>query len=462
MLVPKAFFIAASATILIFSIIGVSYQQVELLLDDEEVAQEEEEEVAQEEGLGEEGACIEYEAAENSIAINCNASFIDVVQAINDPEIIEEQEEEGQYLLNANLQVSDGVTFAMTSHEDGLQYLKITGANGIVVHGRIEISGVIITSWDTETNSPLSQTDTGSVPRAFINLQGSEGGFIHNSEVSYLGYRELERRGLDLFGGGPSHDMEIRGSKFHDMWMAFYSREAYNITIDNNEFYNNILYAIDPHTGTHNMTVSNNKVYNNRGIAVICSWNCYDIVFERNVIHDNAGAGLMFSRATRDSTMRNNIVYNQYGSAHAISISESQNNEVYDNNISNSTIGISVHNPVQLDADGMSTANRISNNTFDGLEHAIRALASSDNTFSNNVFGNVTGSHYLMALDAGINIENQIFEMVNVDGRSGDNTLSIRNSGTIIIDDSIEHDTDLEPYLEVLSSGSINIDSARQ
>jgi hypothetical protein len=468
MIVPKAFFITATAAILIFSMTGISYQQVELLFDDEEEAVEEEEEEEEaveeeeeEEAVEEEG-CIEYEATENSIVINCNSSFLDVVQAINDPEIIEEQEEEGQYLLNANLQVSDGVTFAMTSDEDSLQYLKITGANGIIIHGRIEISGVIITSWDTETDSPLSQTDTGSVPRAFINLRGSEGGFIHNSEISYLGYRELGRRGLDLFGGGTSHDMEIRGSKFHDMWMAFYSSGAYNITIDGNEFYNNILYAIDPHTGTHNMTVSNNKVYNNKGIAVICSWNCYDIVFERNEVHDNAGAGLMFSRATRDSTMRNNIVYNQYGSAHAISISESQNNEIYDNNISNSTIGISVHNPVQLDADGMSTGNRIYNNTFNGLEHAIRALASSDNTFSNNAFGNVTGSHYLMALDAGINIENQIFEMVNVDGRSGDNTLSIRNSETIIIDDTIEHDTDLEPYVEALSSESINIDSARQ
>ncbi len=37
-----------------------------------------------------------------------------------------------------------------SSNEDGgLQYLKIAGANGIVIHGRIEISGIIITSWDT-------------------------------------------------------------------------------------------------------------------------------------------------------------------------------------------------------------------------------------------------------------------------------------------------------------------------
>ncbi|HZA99948.1 MAG TPA: hypothetical protein VE308_02885, partial [Nitrososphaera sp.] len=85
------------------------------------------------------GPCIDYETSENTIAINCNASFLDVVQTINDPQILEEQEEEeeeenGQYILNANLEVADGVTFAMTSNEDGLQYLKIAGANGIIVH----------------------------------------------------------------------------------------------------------------------------------------------------------------------------------------------------------------------------------------------------------------------------------------------------------------------------------------
>src|ERR671910_3355842 len=83
---------------------------------------------------GGEVACIDYEEEENTITINCNASFLDVVQAINDPEILEQEEEqEGQYILNANLEVADGITFEMTSEEDGLQYLKITGANGIIV-----------------------------------------------------------------------------------------------------------------------------------------------------------------------------------------------------------------------------------------------------------------------------------------------------------------------------------------
>src|SRR5215210_6773625 len=163
MFIPKAFFITTVAAILIFSMTGMSYQQVQPPSDDDEESIEEaiEESIDEEESIEEEdeeesieeedeesieeGECIDYDAAENTIVINCNASFLDVVQAINDPEILEEQEEEGgQYLLNANLQVNDGVTFAMAANEDGLQYLKITGANGIIVNGRIEISGTII------------------------------------------------------------------------------------------------------------------------------------------------------------------------------------------------------------------------------------------------------------------------------------------------------------------------------
>src|SRR5215217_4402439 len=84
---------------------------------------------------GEGGPCIDYDQSENTIIINCNASFLDVVQTINDRNILENLRN-GEYLLNANLEVADDVTFEMTSssNEDGggLQYLKITGANGII------------------------------------------------------------------------------------------------------------------------------------------------------------------------------------------------------------------------------------------------------------------------------------------------------------------------------------------
>jgi mannuronan 5-epimerase len=437
-------------------------------------------------------SCIDYDRTENTITISCDhASFRDVANTINNPAIIANLGS-GEYLLNGNLQVDDDATLSI-GPADVIKWLKITGANGIIVNGRIEIDGVKITSWDTQTDSPVFQTSTGSIPRAFINLRGSEAGFIQDSEIAYLGDAESPRRGIDLGeGGGGSHDFAIRNSKIHDNWMGFYSAGGYNIIIDGNEFYNNIKYAIDPHTGTHNMTVSNNKVYDNQGIAVICSYQCYDIIYEGNEVHDNAGAGLMFSRATHDSTIRNNWIYNQFGSATPIAISESQNNKIYGNNISNSTYGISVHNPVvpvpESDGmssdntvynstfdgtssdntvynstfDGTSSGNMVYNNTFDKVQYAIRAVGSSGNTFSDNRFGTVTDSHYVMDSGASIDIENQVFHGFNVRAVSGSNTLSIRNSGIITIDNTRHHNTDLEPYTQKLSSQSIKIDSARR
>ena len=45
-----------------------------------------------------EGECIEYDEGENTIAVNCNASFLDVVQTVNEPEILENSGT-GEYIL---------------------------------------------------------------------------------------------------------------------------------------------------------------------------------------------------------------------------------------------------------------------------------------------------------------------------------------------------------------------------
>jgi poly(beta-D-mannuronate) C5 epimerase len=338
---------------------------------------------------GEGGPCIDYDAAENTITINCNASFLDVVETVNDRDILENLGN-GEYLLNANLEVADDVTFEMTSssssNEDGgLQYLKITGANGIIVNGRIEISGIIITSWDTEVNSPVFQTETGSVPRAFINLRESEGGFVHGSEIAYLGYQEFGRRGFDLLGDGPSHDLEIRGSEFHDMWFAFYSRGAYSITVDGNEYYNNIKYALDPHSGTHDMSITNNWLHHNP-IGVICSLDCYNILIEGNRAEHNMRAGIFFSRNMHDSIARNNYIYN---TTTGIIVSESPNNQIYSNTIEGATrAGIRLINPPTAD-DGFTEDNHVYNNTISNSEAGIREIRSHDNILEDNKFFNI-------------------------------------------------------------------------
>ena len=360
-------------------------------------------------------ACIGYNEDENTVVINCNASFLDVVQTINDPEILENLGD-GEYVLNANLEVADGITFAMTSSGDGLQYLKLAGENGIIVYGKILIDGVKITSWDITEEDVIQQDMDGAVTRGYVRFAGSEGGQIINSEFGYLGASSasgggLARRGFDVLSeGDPSHDIVIRGSKFHDMWMAFYSNSAYNIVVDGNEYYNNILYALDPHTGTYNMSITNNWVHHNR-FGIICSLDCYNILVEGNTVHHNIDYGIFFSRNMHDSIARNNHVYN---SSIGITVAESPNNQIYNNTIEGAAShAIRLINP-ELADDGLTEGNLVYDNTIINSENGIGAVRSQGNILENNTLSNIESGEYRLSGGSSLIIRGQHFDNAQI------------------------------------------------
>src|SRR5829696_722053 len=428
------------------------------------------------------GACIDYDQSENTIAIDCNASFLDVVQTINDPDVIDNLGG-GEYILNANLEVADDVTFEMTSsNEDsgGLQYLKIAGENGIIVHGKILINGVKITSWDVSDEDVIQQNIDGAIRRAYVQFAASEGSQIINSDFGYLGYQDFGRRGFDLFGDGPSHDMVIRGSKFHNMWFAFYSRGAYNITVDGNEYYNNIKYALDPHSGTHDMSITNNWLHHNP-IGAICSDRCYDILIEGNLLEHNTDYGIFFSRNMHDSIARNNHVYN---TTSGITVSESPNNQIYNNTIEAATSqGIRLFNP-DIPDDGSTEGNIVYNNVISSSENGIRSTRSHDNNLENNRFSDIESSEYRLGNSSMI-IRAQHFDdtVISQEGSETDSQVEIVDSGTIQVtegandgeedgdgeddeegdeeeDEASSYNTDDEPYRRTLSDGdSITVNS---
>jgi poly(beta-D-mannuronate) C5 epimerase len=426
---------------------------------------------AAEGGVGEE--CIEYEEEEeNNITINCNASFLNVVQTISNTEILQNTGRPGEYILNATLEVADGATFEMTSSsgssEDGLQYLKLAGENGIIVYGKILIDGIKITSWDIEDEDVIQQDGNGTISRGFVQFAASEGAQILNSEFGYLGYAKPGQRGFDLFGEGPSHDMEIRGSKFHDMWMAFYSNGAYNITIDSNEYYNNIKYALDPHTTTHDMNITRNLVHNNPA-GIICSDRCYNILIEGNMVQNNSQYGIHFSRNMTDSVARNNQVKN---STTGIVISESSNNQVYNNTIEGTTSqGILLFNPPEPD-DGLTVNNLVYNNTISGSPIGINATRSYDNILENNRLSDIKSNEYRLAGNASIIIKGQEFDnaLISEIGSAPKNLVEIIDSGIIEVRgagadegerEADLYNTDIEPYNRTLNDGeSITVNSS--
>ncbi len=454
LIIPKAFFAIAAVAVLFLSMNNISYQQLPFF-DLEEGPQ-----------------CIEYEATENTIMIDCDyASFGDVIRTVNYQSVLEKLEEDGEYLLKANLRIADGATFEMSSNEEAdgnLQYLKIAGENGIIVHGRIVINGIKITSWDVSSNDIVQQDSNGSVSRGYIQFDASEGSEIINSEFAYLGYDELGRRGFDLhgegasrFGYGPSRDMVIRDSVFHHMWRAFYSTGAYNITIDGNEFHHNLNYAVDPHSGTHDMNITNNWVHHNP-IGIICSVNCSNILIEGNKVENNIRAGIFFSRNMSDSIARNNQIYN---ATSGIIISESSTNLIYDNTIEAVTSeGILLFNPSEPPYDGLAEDNLVYNNIISSSEDGISAARSNDNILENNIFSNIQSSEYSLSGDSSIIIRGQQqFDnaVMAAEGSATRNIVEIVDSGTIevteINDQGISennfYNTDNEPYRKRLSNG---------
>ena len=417
---------------------------------------------------GGELSCIDYDGGrENTITINCNSSFMDVAQTIDDSDILANLGN-GEYLLNANLEVADDITFSMTYAGDGLQYLKLAGDNGIIVYGQILIDGVRITSWDTFQDDIIPQDINGAIRRGYVQFAGSEGSQILNSEFGYLGYQDFGKRGFDLFAGegGPSFDMLIRGSKFHHMWFAFYSSGAYNVTIDGNEYYNNIKYAIDPHTGTHDMTITNNWVHHNP-LGIICSLDCYNILVERNLVEHNINYGIFFSRNMHDSIARNNYIYN---STTGIVIAESPNNQIYNNLIEGATLrGIRLFNPILAD-DGLTQGNLVYNNSIIDSERGIEAVRSQDNILEGNIFSNIQSSEYRLSGGSSVIIRGQQFDNVLISHESSqiESHVEIVGSGIIEVregrideeeredEDEIEGDlyhTDIEPYGRILNSG---------
>jgi parallel beta-helix repeat protein len=290
-----------------------------------------------------------------------------------------------------------------------------------------------------------------------------------NSEFAYLGYNELGRRGFDLhgvassrFGYGPTHDMEVRGSKFHHMWRAFYSTGAYDISIDANEYHHNLNYAVDPHSGSHDMNITNNWVHHNP-IGIICSVNCTNILIEGNKVEDNIRAGIFFSRNMSGSTARDNQVNN---STSGIIISESSNNQIHNNTIeAAASEGILLFNPSEPD-DGLTVENSVYNNTVLNSPIGINATRSYNNILENSLFSNITSSEYLLTRNSSITIVDRDFDNALIAEGGGlvtdNNLVEIAYSGTIQVTEVndqgiVERDfynTDNEPYRKRLINGN--------
>ena len=126
-------------------------------------------------------------------------------------------------------------------------------------------------------------------------------------------------------------------------------------------------------------------------MGIICSLDCYNVTIEGNTVYKSAGSGIMFSRNMHDSIARNNNVHDE---SKCIFLSQSHNNEVYKNTISNcENQGIYLfHNSF----DNKVYDNKVTNAT-DGIEASDdsknnvitpNTIIGNDNSSTNSKIGN--------------------------------------------------------------------------
>ena len=305
--------------------------------------------------------CITYNTSTRTISVSCSSARItDIDNKIHDSSVLTKQSSSGIWFLSANLVIAKKATFHIDSIDT--KWLKINSkvesnvtklppSYIINVFGSLKIDSVKITSWDPTTNyyAITNGSRTGDIthlgaPRPSIIVENNATGTIDitNSEIAYLGYEQGQHKGgsgLSYYYAGDGSI--IRNNDIHHVYFGLYTFGVGHMIIENNLIRNSGHYGLDPHTGTHDMIIRNNEVYDNKGgSGIICSLNCYNILIENNKVHDNTGDGIDFSRNMFNSKVRNNIVYNE---PTGIIVSQTHNNQIYNNTISKSGTGINVN-----------------------------------------------------------------------------------------------------------------------
>jgi len=350
--------------------------------------------------------CIIYDPSDRLITITCgSASLTDIDNQIKDANILHKEnnghdDDDTVWLLNAGIIVAENVTFYINSTDT--KWLKIMSDGNteyaIEVYGSLKIDSVKITSWNPETNDyAITDDEEGQIPRPFIRVEEGATGTtdITNSELAYLGYaaqvkedNHHRRSGLVYYGGNESI---IRGNHIHHNMFGFYSAGVDGLILEDNHVHDNYVYGFDPHTGTHDMIIRNNTVHDDGHIGIICSLDCYNIIIENNEVYNSGDIAVMFSRNMYNSIAKNNYIHDE---TQCIFVSESHNNEIYNNTVSHCKNGIYLKHD--------SSNNKIHDNTIiNATSNGILVNAgASDNIFSYNTIINAT--------KFGINAKNSI------------------------------------------------------
>ncbi len=303
-----------------------------------------------------------FDGGENTIVLSAGAgvSLPALSQALDNPAALREIAP-GEWLLGANIEVGDGASLQIAA--PAVRWLKLrSDADGFVSikarGGALAVRGSCVTSWDEEQGQV--DTDHGD-GRGFLLARSGGQMVIEGAELRYLGHDANESYGLSWRLAGTSG--RISDSIVSHLYYGMYSYEVSDLVIEDSEFHDNVLYGIDPHTGSHRLRIERNVVHNNGKHGIILADNCDDSVIRENIVYNNLHHGIVLYQGSDRNLVEGNEAFRN--GAQGININEAANNTVRANRVyENLEAGIGVGQGAK---DNLLERNEIRANQEDGV-----------------------------------------------------------------------------------------------
>jgi parallel beta-helix repeat protein len=299
---------------------------------------------------------------------------------LNNPDLVKETAP-GEWLVNKTIEIGQGASLKIAA--PAVRWLKLRSDDGGFVAvkalgGGLDINGTCVTSWNDAK---------GAVDEDYLNgrsyLLARDGGqmTIDKSELHFLGFGDVESYGLSWRTEGSGG--HLTNSVVSHLYFGLYTFDVGGLTITDNEVRDNVLYGIDPHTGSHNLTIERNIVHDNGKHGIILAENCTDSVIRDNVVYRNQHHGIvLYLHSDRNLVEGNETFAN---AAQGINVNEASNNTVKSNRVyDNTESGIGIG---QTAKDNVVENNDVRGNQQDGLRLVSEASQTDvrDNVIGENV-----------------------------------------------------------------------------
>jgi len=265
------------------------------------------------------------------LAAGTDVSLPALAAAVDDPAALRETGP-GEWLLGADLSVLAGASLKIGAPDVAWLKLSSTPQRFVSVQalgGRLDITGSCVTSWD-EAQRRVDADHTDG--RSFLLARDGAQMTISHAELRHLGHGAVESYGLSWRTAGTVGS--ITGSTVSHLYYGLYTHEVSGLQVLDNEFHDNVLYGIDPHTGSTGLRIEGNTVHDNGKHGIILAEDCTDSVIRDNIVYRNAHHGIVLYLHSDRNVVEGNEAF--ANTAQGINVNESgantlRGNQVYDN-----------------------------------------------------------------------------------------------------------------------------------